>query len=496
MIMIFFYSVLMLGTTLLVPSASAANAPIYRNSALQPSSLGHQRRIMPSQSNVSFNVPMYGSNALDGTLNPPVLATTPRHKRTNSSSGHPCAASSARAFRKSGQVANVSLQVDSLQEVLMTVQPSLMGNDIAGTLCVLQSYADAQRYDILLSLARQQELLTRILMIAQEDHAQTSSGLACFKLFDQAAEALSEVAPWSVKVGYQCLKCVVKGLGAIVEKSCNHVQEVKSGEWTDKSGNNMAHLAAKNYSPRLTAWCLVNCVPEVFQQVNQQGFTPYQLAEVKKTVFVKAYEAAVQKKEDKAEARAERLAAKAERKEAKRRKKSEKGEKLVSPEAASAESSELPAVKVAAKYKRKIRKIEEVLALLAEVQPAKGVPDDESLTSFPSLKAQVQSQGLSPIQSQILPSPFRTSLLAHSCSADKLAPSKQVVASTRQELEDLRIQLDDALNLVIERVEQSAETIDGETWRMETLGFLTDLNEGQKLLLEILTEQMTRSSSE
>lgn len=489
-----FYSTFLFGAALL--DAALGNASqIYRQRPLQPASLGQQPRLMPSQSGVFFDA---GSSI--PPLSPSFLSSNSCHYRTNSSAEQAGRSTLRRNARNSEHITRFLPVLDPLQEVMAAMQPSLLSNDIHGTLSILQSYANAKQYDVLLSLARQQELLTRILTIAQEDRTQTSTGLECFELFDQAAEALSEVAPLGVRVGYQCLKYVLKGLSSIIEKSSDRIQDVKAGKWTDKSGNNVAHLAAKNYSPKLTAWCLVNCVPEVFDQKNKQGRTPYELAEVKRNILVKEYEAAIQKKEDQAEAKAKRLEARAERRETKRKKKSAR--KAVEKEVASSEkqnvaTKECVEVKVAAKYKRKIRHIEDVIALLSEVRSFSTTEtinvQNTPLTPFPSLQSQIQAQVQISPQPQLFPFPT----LERSLSADKFAVlEKQGTVCAEKELDELRTQLEKMLNLMLEKVEQNAEQVNYRAWREITLGFLTDLTEGQKLLLEIITEQAFSSSND
>lgn len=470
----FYFIFMMFGSTLLSTLLVEASRAIHHPGSLQPPVFSTQQRLMPSSSGVFWET--CGASAY------PFVS---RHRRTSSAAGR-TQITLQQGLRNSEQLPRFLPQIDPLQEVMVALQSPLLCNDIHGTLSILQSYANAKQYEILLGLARQQELLTRILAIAQEDRTQTSTGLECFELFDQAAEALSEVAPLGVKVGYQCLKYVLKGLSTIIEKSSDRLQEVKSGEWTDKSGNNVAHLAAKNYSPKLTAWCLVNCMPEVFNHKNKQGRTPYQLAEVKKSILVKEYEAAVQKKEVQAEAKAKRLATK--------QKKAHK-KKNTNAESAATPTVEAPApeIKVAAKYKRKIRHIEEVISLLSEVSKFNEIKEKPSaqkasLVPFPSLQMQIQSQAT---QLQSTPN------LKRALSADKFSIlEEQRAAHVETDLNTLQEQLVNLLNLILKEVEQSIGVLKNSLWLEKTLAIQTDLNEGQKLLLEMMMEQAAHSSSE
>lgn len=183
----------------------------------------------------------------------------------------------------------------SSQSLNNLFQIALLKKNINEINCLLKKCVKDSRYDILNNLASNKNLIAQILSVSQEDPSQIKSGISCLKIFNKAAEKVIGTAPLEVRIGYQCLKYTIKGLTYILKKSSNCLQEVKLGTWITKNGNNVAHLAAKNYSPKLTSWCIINCHPDVFTRKNTFGYTPCFFAKMRKDLFNSQKEAAIRK---------------------------------------------------------------------------------------------------------------------------------------------------------------------------------------------------------
>lgn len=462
-------------------------------------SLPSRARVNVSQSAV-FDLSSI-PNVSSSILLPAQESSPIQHKRTNSTGQ-----SNLMAAVLSGQSRNsIGLSstrtLDPLSEIMTAMMSSLLNNDVGGVHNLLQSYANAQRYDVLDRLANERDLISWILNVAQEDRAQTVKGVECFKLLDDAAQKMSGFVPMGVQIGYQCLKYVTKGLDTIIRKSSDRIQDVKAGTWANKSGNNVAHLAAKNYSPKLMAWCLVNCVPEVFTKTNSQGYTPYQLAQVKKEVLVQQREAALREKEEKAAHKAEKAAQRAAKKAQKAKRKASKrsGANESVPEPTepqvSTEEGQSPEAKTVTRYARKIRHIDRVLEMLQEV--SKLHPRFEQVAEAKSPLCAEES--VPSLSASRVPMATGQENIAHSPSTEdlpRLSLEDSIQMQNREEaqlggdlLTESRVSLQEALNAIIQNVEQAREGLDGSTWLESVLAVMEDLNETQKFLLEILVER-------
>ncbi|MDR1597327.1 MAG: hypothetical protein LBR89_00100 [Holosporales bacterium] len=138
-------------------------------------------------------------------------------------------------------------------------------------------------------LANDSVTLSRIMSLSQSDPSQLSDGVQCLRLLDQAVSTVAGMAPPPVHIAYQSLKYAAIGVSKLVQMSKNKMVDVRSGKWRNSSGNNIAHLASKNYSPRLMSWCVVNCEPQVFVQLNNGKFTPRDVAMLRRTTFQEKY---------------------------------------------------------------------------------------------------------------------------------------------------------------------------------------------------------------